>query len=111
VRVGGLALDGDDVYWVESRAAEQGRLALLRKREGGKVEEVVRAPYSVRTRVHEYGGGAFAVADGVVVFANDADQRLYRIDTSLPEPWQAEAITPPDKFAMPTCKSIDDLDA
>jgi dipeptidyl aminopeptidase/acylaminoacyl peptidase len=98
VRLGGLALDGDDVYWVESRASEQGRLALLRKHEGGKVEEVVRAPYSVRTRVHEYGGGAFAVADGVVVFANDADQRLYRIDTSLPTPWQAEAITPPGEI-------------
>ena len=35
VRLGGLALDGDDVYWVESRPAEQGRLALLRKREKG----------------------------------------------------------------------------
>jgi hypothetical protein len=61
VRLGGLALDGDDVYWVESRPAEQGRLALLRKREDGTVEEVVPAPFSVRTRVHEYGGGAFAV--------------------------------------------------
>jgi dipeptidyl aminopeptidase/acylaminoacyl peptidase len=95
VRLGGLALDGDDVYWAESRASEQGRLALLRKREGGDVEEIVRAPHSVRTRVHEYGGGAFAVEAGVVIFANDADQRLYRIDTTLPAPWQAEALTPP----------------
>jgi dipeptidyl aminopeptidase/acylaminoacyl peptidase len=93
VRVGGLALDGDDVYWVETRPAEQGRLALLRKR-AGIVEEVVRAPWSVRTRVHEYGGGAFAVAGGLVIFANDADQRLYRIDTTQPAPWQAEALTP-----------------
>jgi len=93
VRLGGLALDGDDVYWVESRPSEQGRLALLRKREG-VIEEVVRAPFSVRTRVHEYGGGAFAVAGGVVIFANDADQRLYRIDTAGPAPWQPEALTP-----------------
>jgi len=93
VRLGGLALDGDDVYWVESRPAEQGRLALLRKRGQGVVEEVVAAPLSVRTRVHEYGGGAFAVADGVVIFANDADQRLYRIDTARPAPWRAEALT------------------
>ena len=95
VRVGGLALDGDDVYWVESRSAEQGRLALLRKRKDGDVEEVVSAPYSVRTRVHEYGGGAFAVDGGEVIFANDADQRLYRVDTTKPAPWQVEAITPP----------------
>ena len=94
VRLGGLALDGKDVYWVESRPAEQGRLALLRKRDGGAVEEVVAAPYSVRTRVHEYGGGAFAVAGDLVIFANDADQRLYRIDTSRPTPWQAEVLTP-----------------
>jgi dipeptidyl aminopeptidase/acylaminoacyl peptidase len=94
VRLGGLALDGDDVYWVESRPSEQGRLSLLRKRQGGRVEEVVRVPFSVRTRVHEYGGGAFAVADGVVIFANDADQRLYRIDTTRSAPWQAEALTP-----------------
>jgi dienelactone hydrolase len=93
VRLGGLALDGKDVYWVESRPAEQGRLALLRKCDGGAVEEVVAAPYSVRTRVHEYGGGAFTVAGGLVIFANDADQRLYRIDTSRPAPWQAEALT------------------
>ena len=95
VRLGGLALDGDFAYWVESRPAEQGRLVLLRKRDHAAIEEVIGAPYSVRTRVHEYGGGAFAVADGVVIFANDADQRLYRVDTTKPAPWQAEALTPP----------------
>ncbi len=101
VRLGGLALDGDEVYWVESRPAEQGRLVLLRKREGGAVEEVVRAPYSVRSRVHEYGGGAFTVDRGEVIFANDADQRLYRIATTREAPWQAEALTsaPDTRFA------------
>lgn len=95
VRLHGLWLDGSDTYWVESRPNEQGRLALLRKRPQGNIEEVVPAPFSVRTRVHEYGGGAFAVANGVVIFANDADQRLYRIDTNEPSPWQPAALTEP----------------
>ena len=40
--------------------------------------------YNVRTRVHEYGGGAFAVQDGTVYFSNFADQRLYRQDAGQP---------------------------
>ncbi len=95
VRPQGLWLDGEDTYWVESRPAEQGRLTLLRRRPWGDTEEIVPAPFSVRTRVHEYGGGAFAVADGVVVFANDADQRLYRTDATRPTPWQPVALTAP----------------
>jgi dipeptidyl aminopeptidase/acylaminoacyl peptidase len=35
--------------------------------------------FSARTRVHEYGGGAYAVVDGDVVFSNDADGRVYRV--------------------------------
>src|SRR5690606_26596698 len=36
--------------------------------------------FAARTRVHEYGGGAWTVRDGAVFFANWADQRLYRLD-------------------------------
>jgi dipeptidyl aminopeptidase/acylaminoacyl peptidase len=93
--LGGLALDRDDAgcpYWLESRPAEQGRMTLLRKR-GESAEELLSAPFSVRTRVHEYGGGAFAVAGGVVIFCNDSDQQLYRLDTRSPRPWTAQPIT------------------
>lgn len=79
------------MYWLESRPAEQGRSTLLRKR-SHQVEELLHAPFSVRTRVHEYGGGALAVADGVVIFCNDADQQLYRLDTNGPAP-RPQAIT------------------
>ncbi|HWT68516.1 MAG TPA: S9 family peptidase [Pseudomonas sp.] len=34
--------------------------------------------YSVRSRVYEYGGGAFCLTDDGVVFVNEADQQLYR---------------------------------
>jgi dipeptidyl aminopeptidase/acylaminoacyl peptidase len=43
--------------------------------------------FNARTRVHEYGGGAFVVADGTVYFSNFDDQRLYRKDPgSEPRP-------------------------
>lgn len=34
--------------------------------------------YSVRSRVYEYGGGAFCLTGDGVVFVNEADQQLYR---------------------------------
>jgi len=89
VRLSGLWLDGNTVYWTESRPREQGRLTLLSKRGNGPVRELLTAPYSARTRVHEYGGGAFAVHAGTVVFANDGDQRLYRLRGRKPVPLTA----------------------
>lgn len=92
VSFGGVWLDGDDVYWSELRPAEGGRNAIVRRTAGGDVQELLPIPFSARTRVNEYGGGAIAVADGVVYFAHDSDQRVYRLEPgSMPVP-----ITPPD---------------
>jgi dipeptidyl aminopeptidase/acylaminoacyl peptidase len=73
-----IALDGGDIYWVESRPAEGGRNVLVRRSPDGRTVDVTPAPFNVRTRVHEYGGGAYAIAGGIVYFSNFADQRLYR---------------------------------
>ena len=70
--------DGDDVYWLEGRPAERGRNVVVRLAPGGAPQDVTPPGFSARTRVHEYGGGDYAVHDGTVYFANDADQRLYR---------------------------------
>ena len=78
VGLGQIALDGDDVYWVEMRPAEGGRMVVVRRGADGVAVDVTPAPYNVRTRVHEYGGGAFLVQDGVVFFVNFSDQRIYR---------------------------------
>ena len=80
VGLGQIALDGNDVYWVEMRPAEGGRMVIARRNGDGATSDVTPEPYSVRTRVHEYGGGAFLVADGTVFFSNFADQRMYRQD-------------------------------
>lgn len=78
VRLSGLAIDGDDLYWIESRPAEGGRQIVVRRDAGGGVRDLTPAGLSARTRVHEYGGGAFAVRDGLVIFSHDGDGRLYR---------------------------------
>jgi hypothetical protein len=79
LRLGAVQMDGDDIYWLEGRPQEGGRYALLRRRADGVVTEVTPAGFNVRTRVHEYGGGAYLVRDGTVYAVNFADQRVYRI--------------------------------
>ncbi len=71
-------LDGDDIYWLESRPSEGGRNVIVRRTPDGKTEDVNPAPFNARTRVHEYGGGAYTVADGTVYFSNYDDQKLYK---------------------------------
>jgi dipeptidyl aminopeptidase/acylaminoacyl peptidase len=69
--------DGD-VYWMESRPGEDGRNVIVRRTADGNTEDVTPRPFDARTRVHEYGGGDFAVHGDTVYFANFADQRIYR---------------------------------
>ncbi len=90
VGLGQLALDGADIYWVEARPSEEGRQVLVKRTPDGQCHDLTPRPFSVRTRVHEYGGGAFIVADGVVYFSNFLDQRLYCQRSGMPP----EAITP-----------------
>jgi len=75
-----LALQGNDVFWIESRAREKGRRVLMRRRESGEISEVLPATYNVRTTVHEYGGSCFALDGDVVYFSNFQDQRIYRFE-------------------------------
>ena len=80
VGLGGTAFDGDDLYWTELRPKEGGRIAIVRRTPDGKTRDVTPMPFNARTRVHEYGGRAYAAAEGTVYFSNFADQRLYRQD-------------------------------
>ncbi len=78
VRLGQIALDDDSIYWLEMRPSEGGRNVVVRWHDG-KTRDVTPSPFNARTTVHEYGGGAFAVKDGVVYFSNFKDQRVYRM--------------------------------
>ncbi|HMQ26970.1 MAG TPA: prolyl oligopeptidase family serine peptidase, partial [Acidimicrobiales bacterium] len=70
-----VRVDGDHVWWSEGRPEEGGRVQLVR--DG---QDALPDGFAARTRVHEYGGGAWAVRGGVAFFANWGDQRLYRLD-------------------------------
>lgn len=72
-----VRLDAGDIYWIERRAQEGGRKVIVRRSRDGVVADVTPVRFNARTRVHEYGGGDYAVADGTVVFSNFTDQGLY----------------------------------
>lgn len=95
---GGVKVDGDDVWWSESRPEEGGRIAVVRRRADGTVEEVLPPEHNARTAVHEYGGGAWWVRDGALWFADWATQRLHVLDRGgepvpiTPEPEVARGL-------------------
>lgn len=66
---------------MESRPHEAGRYVVVRYVRGSSTgEEINPDPFNVRTRVHEYGGGAWTIAGGVLYFSHFADNRLYRME-------------------------------
>jgi dipeptidyl aminopeptidase/acylaminoacyl peptidase len=94
-RLGHVVVDGSDVHWLEGRPAKAGRGVVVRRDSTGRVEDATPAGTDVRTRVHETGGGPYAVSEGVIYFSNFADQRLYRlrpgeepVPMTPPGPWR-----------------------
>lgn len=92
VSLGEVLADEQHLWWSELRPAEKGRVAIVRRGPGGQVDDVLPEGFSARTRVHEYGGGAWCLHDGVLFFANADDQRLHRFDPASGDP--PRPITP-----------------
>jgi len=86
------------LYWMESTPEERGRSTVqgLSLPAGG----LVPAPFNVRSRVHEYGGRAYAAIAGRVLFVNFEDQRLYARPLSGGD---AVALTPDDGSRWGEC--------
>src|SRR2546427_6240019 len=78
---------GNDICWLEGLPAEGGRVVVVRAKDGGPGEVVTPAPFNVRSRVHEYGGGAYVVAGAPVYFSPFADKLVY--------PQRSHAAPPP----------------
>ena len=75
------------VYHIERRPSEQGRSVLVETATG---KDVVGQGWNVRTGVHEYGGSAALVHDGVAYFSNYSDGRIYVVSLGQ----EPQAITP-----------------
>src|SRR5271170_3340002 len=75
---GTIVVDGYDCYWIETRPTEGGRHVIVRRSPDGKMQDMTPAGFNARTRVHEYGGGAYTARNGTVYFSNFSDQKIYR---------------------------------
>ena len=79
---GEIGAAGGRRWWLEGRPEEGGRQVLVRREIDGTIARLSPEGFNVRDRVHEYGGGAFVLADDLVVVSDFATGRLHR----LPEP-------------------------
>ena len=78
LRLGQIQINGDSICWTEGRPAEKGRTALMGW-SGGDIHEITAAESDVRTRVHEYGGGAFLCHGDRTYYINNSDQQIYQV--------------------------------
>jgi dipeptidyl aminopeptidase/acylaminoacyl peptidase len=75
-----LSSDGWALWWLEVRPEEEGRTVLVRAEPGRPPAVVSPAGVSMRSRVHEYGGGAWCLldaGDGTFAFVEDRSQRVF----------------------------------
>jgi len=80
VRIDQVRLSETAVWWSEGRPQEDGRTQIVRRSADGELVDLLPEGFSARSMVHEYGGGAWWLADNSVFFVNAGDQRIWRLD-------------------------------
>jgi len=108
-----VGADEETLYWTELHPKEKGRLALIQyTKEQGEIP--LAEEMSVRSRVHQYGGGAFCVHKGTIYFSNDEDRSLYTLEkngqlkkiTDTPKNTYADGtVHPSGKFSIWVCET------
>jgi len=78
IGIGSIKVSGENIYWLEKRPQEKGRNVIIGYSEQAGINSITPEPLSVRSRVHEYGGGAYAVEKNTVYFSNYKDGRIYQ---------------------------------
>ena len=79
-----LASDSDALFWLEGRPEEAGRVVLVRAKDGEEPAVVSPPAVSIRSRVHEYGGGAWSLLrrpePGLsYAYVDEPSQRIYAV--------------------------------
>jgi dipeptidyl aminopeptidase/acylaminoacyl peptidase len=91
VTLGAVETSDQGIYWSEGRPHEGGRSVLVFKPDGGDPVDVVPKGFNVRTRVHEYGGGAYWLHDTTTWCSSFDDGRIYRFVAPGADP---QPVTP-----------------
>jgi dipeptidyl aminopeptidase/acylaminoacyl peptidase len=115
LRIGFPTVIGGEVWWQEGRPEESGRVTVVHRTAGGKLVDVLPAPWNARSRVHEYGGlsylpvprssvqpagsGGRTPRGHAIVFANYDDQRLYVAEPDVTDGKQEPRPITPDPVA------------
>ncbi len=99
------------VLWPQSVPAEGGRTTLMcatvapapqaqaASQPASTPTSILPAPWDIRSKAHEYGGGAFAANADQVFFVNAHDQQIYRFDWPTPSTPIAITQTPLCRYA------------
>ncbi len=101
-------LHGGRIHWLEQRPHEGGRTTLLmRSIEDRDSEplELTPSPWNLRTRVHAYGGGSYAIAGDTLVFVHDGDRCLWRCRL---DPSSGRAQGRPEPLTTPAARAFAD---
>lgn len=122
-------MTADAIYYIERRPQQSGRCVIVRTELAELVDsdsseatrsvktDMIPEPYSVRSRVHEYGGGSYCVAGDIIYFVNDQDQDIYRADrgrierlTTAPDSRFADMIYDPNLHRLIAVREQHDHD-
>ncbi|MBM9403814.1 S9 family peptidase [Gluconacetobacter azotocaptans] len=84
VGLSAVQTDGDAIFWLETRPSDAGRTVLVRWTAQDGAVDITPAPLDVGTRVHEYGGGAYAASGGRVAFSSRTDGSVWIVEGDGP---------------------------
>ncbi len=84
---------GDKLFWVEGRPWDAGRSVIMCRDSAGTIRDLLPPPFSHHSKVHEYGGMAYAANQTHLYFVNAADQCIYQLDLNAGN--KPKAITSP----------------